>query len=184
MIIKSGCVLLRAIEERDFDILFRMVNSPEIEKMVGGFCLPVNEIQQKEWIKNFHNTEKQIRWMIELENGTVLGVIMLYSIDMKTGIAEVGYKTMANKEERMKGDVDYAMQGVLNYAFEELRLNCVFAHVLVDNASSKRFLLRNGFVEEGCLRQRVYQSGNYVDMKVFSILKKEYEDRKRASNNE
>lgn len=184
MIIKNGCVLLRAIEERDFDILFRMINSPEIEKAVGNFCLPINEMQQKEWIKNFHNTEKQIRWMIELENETVIGVIMLYNIDMKNGIAEVGYKTMVDKEMRMKGDVDFAMQGVLNYAFAELRLNCVFAHVLVDNIPSKRFLARNGFVEEGLLRQRVYQGGNYVDMNVFSILQKEYEAGKGESDNE
>lgn len=178
MIIKNECVLLRAIEERDFDILFRMINSPEIEKATGNFCLPINERQQREWIQNYHNTEKQIRWMIELDNGIVMGVIMLYNIDMKNGVAEVGYKTMVSKEQRIEGDIDYAMQGVLNYAFNELRLNCVFAHVLVHNIPSKRFLIRNGFVEEGLLRQRVYQEGAYVDMNSFSILQTEYKERK------
>lgn len=178
MNIKKGCVTLRAIEERDFEILFQMMNSPEIERAMGSFTLPVNEIQQKEWIRNYRNTEKQIRWMIELENGTVIGTIMLYNIDMKNGIAEIGYKTMADRKNRMQGDVDDAMQGVLNYAFAELRLNCVFAHVLVDNIPSKRFLLRNGFIEEGVLRQRVYQNGSYVDMNIFSILKSEYDSGK------
>ena len=174
MNIKKGCVLLRAIEERDFEILLRMLHSPEIEKAIGDFCLPVSEIQHKEWIKNYRNTEKQIRWMIELENGAVIGVIMLYGIDMKNGIAEVGYKTMTDKEKRMMGDVDCAMQGVLDYAFLELRLNCIFAQVVEYNSPSERYLLRNGFIKEGVLRQRVYQSGKYVDIKVFSILKDEY----------
>lgn len=174
MIINNGCVTLRAIEEKDLAILFEMINSPEIEKALGSFSLPVNVTQQREWIKNYANTEKQIRWMIELSNGVTIGVIMLYDIDMKNGTAEVGYKTLADKEKRIKGDMDDAMQGVLEYAFNELRLNCVVAHTLADNERSKRLLLRNGFVEEGVLRQRVYQSGNYMDMEVLSILESEY----------
>lgn len=179
MIIKFGCVTLRAIEEKDSDLLFRMINSPEMEKALGSFSLPVNEVQQREWIDNYRNTEKQIRLMIELENGTTIGVIMLYDIDMKNGTAEVGYKTMADKEMRIKGDIDDALQGILSYAFEELRLNCVVAHALADNVRSERLLTRNGFVQEGLLRQRVYQSGSYADMKVFSILQSEFEKGKR-----
>lgn len=174
MIIKFGCVTLRAIEERDFDILFKMINSPEIEWALGSFSLPVNETQQREWIKNYANSARQIRWMMELSNGAVIGVIMLYDIDMKNGTAEVGYKTLADKEVRIKGDIDDAMQGVLDYAFNELRLNCVVAHTLTDNERSKRFLVRNGFVTEGILRQRVYQNGAYADMEVLSILQSEY----------
>jgi len=174
MIIKNGCVILRAIEEKDADLLFQMINSPEIEKALGSFSLPVNETQQREWIGKYRNTEKQIRWMIELENGITIGVIMLYDIDMKNGTAEVGYKTMADKEARIKGDMDDAMQGVLKYAFEELRLNCVVAHTLADNIRSERLLERNGFAQEGVLRQRVYQSGTYVDMKAFSVLAGEF----------
>ena len=179
MIIKNGCITLRAIEEKDFDILFQMINSPEIEKALGSFSLPVNESQQREWIEKYRNTEKQIRLMIELENGSVIGVIMLYDIDMKNGTAEVGYKTMADKGIRMQGDIDDALQGMLNYAFKELRLNCVIAHTLSDNVPSEKLLVRNGFVQEGLLRQRIYQSGCYVDMKVFSLLENEFDLEKR-----
>lgn len=178
MIIKHGCVTLRAIEERDSDLLFQMINSPEIEKALGSFSLPVNEAQQREWIVNYRNSERQIRWMIELENGAVIGVIMLYDIDMKNGTAEVGYKIMTDMEGRLPGDMDDTMQGVLQYAFEELRLNCIVAHTLESNMRSERLLERNGFVRESVLRQRIYQSGKYVDMKVFSILRSEFESRK------
>ncbi len=179
MNIKNGCVTLRAMEEKDFDILFQMMNSPEIEKALGSFALPVNENQQREWIRSYRNTDKQIRLMIELENGAVIGVIMLYDIDMKNGTAEVGYKTMADKQVRIKGDMDAAMQGILGYAFEELRLNCVVAHTLTCNERSIKLLERNGFTQEGVLRQRVYQSGCYGDMRVYSILKSEFVIRER-----
>lgn len=175
MIIKNGCVTLRAIEKKDAALLLQMINSPEIEKALGSFSLPVSEAQQQEWVANYRNTEKQLRLMIELENGATVGVIMLYDIDMKNGTAEIGYKLLADREVRIKGDTDDAVQGVLQYAFRELRLNCVTAHTLADNIKSERLLKRNGFTEEGLLRQRVYQGGSYVDMKAFSILKGEFE---------
>ena len=175
MNIQNGCVILRAIEKKDFGILFQMINSPELEKALGSFTLPVNEEQQKEWMENYRNTDKQIRFMIDLTNGTTIGTIMLYHIDMKNGTAEIGYKTGVEKERRMPGDMDAAMQGILRYGFGELRLNCIEARVLADNGPSERYLMRNGFLCEGVLRQRVYQSNHYEDMKVFSILKEEYE---------
>lgn len=175
MIIKNGCLKLRAIESKDAQLLLQMMNSPEIERAIGSFSLPISESQQREWTEKYRNTEKQIRWMIELDNGHTIGVIMLFDIDMKNGTAEVGYKTMADKEVRIKGDMDDAMQGVLGYAFKELRLNCVHAHALADNERSEKLLVRNGFAQEGVLRQRIYQSGKYVDMKVFSVLRSDFE---------
>ncbi len=172
--IQKDCVILRAMEERDFDLLFRMINSPEIEKALGSFTLPVNENRQREWMKNYRDTREQIRWMIELVNGVTIGVIMLYDIDMKNGTAEVGYKLMAERENRMPGDIDTALQAVLEYGFLELRLHCIYAHSLSDNLPSERLLLRNGFQKEGTERQRIYQGGTYVDRNVYSILSEEF----------
>lgn len=175
MVIKNGCVTLRAIEERDFDLLFEMINSPEIEKALGNFSLPVNERQQREWMQNYRNTEEQIRLMIELSNGHTIGVIMLYDIDMKNGTAEVGYKISAPREDRMQGDMLEALKAMLNYAFFELRLGCVAARVLEGNSASEKLLRRAHFSQEGTLRHRVYQNGRYYDVCSFSVLKSEYE---------
>lgn len=172
--IKKDCVILRAMEDRDFELLYKMINSPEIEKALGGLNLPVNESGQREWMKNYRDSQKQIRWMIELVNGVTIGLIMLYDIDMKNGTAEVGYKLMAEREDRMQGDIDIALQAVLEYGFMELRLHCIVAHTLCSNEKSERLLLRNGFLVEGTERQRVYQSGSFADRKVLSILREEF----------
>lgn len=175
MLIKNGCVTLRAIEERDFDLLFAMMNDPGIEKSLGNFSLPVSEGQQREWMRTFRNTEEQVRLMIELSNGRTIGVIMLYDIDMKNGTAEVGYKVGVPREDRMPGDMAQALKAMLDYAFYELRLNCVAARALEGNEASGKLLERAHFRKEGILRQRVYQSGGYCDMGTFSLLKSEHE---------
>lgn len=183
MVIKNGCVTLRAIEERDFDLLFEMINSPEIEKALGNFSLPVNERQQREWMQNYRNTEEQIRLMIELSNGHTIGVIMLYDIDMKNGTAEVGYKISSPRENRMQGDMLEALKAMLNYAFFELRLGCVTARVLEGNKASETLLKQAHFAQEGILRHRVYQSGRYYDVCSFSVLKSEYETAESVNPN-
>lgn len=176
MIIQNGCVTLRAMEDRDFDLLFGMINSPEIEKALGNFSLPVSEKQQREWMQGYKNTKEQIRLMIELQNGHTIGVIMLYDIDMKNGTAEVGYKINAPKEQRMHGDMTDAIKGMLIYAFEELRLNCVVARAIEGNEASERLLGKTHFKKEGVLRSRVYQSGIYYNVGSFSVLRDEFKE--------
>lgn len=174
MVIQNGCVTLRAIEEYDFQILYDMMQSPKIERSMGHCTAPISEKQQREWMANYKNSDEQIRLMIELENGKTIGTIMLFDIDMQNGVAEVGYKLMADKADRMTGDMADAMNGMLNYAFNTLRLNCVVARTLTENEKSERVLTNAGFSYEGTLRARVFQDGEYLDMKTFSILKSEF----------
>ncbi len=41
MNIEYGCVKLRAIEKKDFDLLFYLINSPEIESKTVGWHFPI-----------------------------------------------------------------------------------------------------------------------------------------------
>jgi len=174
MVIKSGCVTLRAIEDRDFELLYRMMQSPEIERAMGHCTLPISENQHREWMKNYRNSDEQIRLMIELENGKTIGVIMLFDINLKNGTAELGHKIDAPLEDRIKGDIKDAVNGMLGYAFNHLRLNCVYARTVGANVFAEKVLRKCKFVEEGTLRQRVYQDGEYLDMHSFSVLRNDF----------
>lgn len=181
MILENGCVKLRAIEERDFDILYNMLQSPEIEKAMGHCTVPISPEQQKDWMSKYRNTDTQIRLMIELQNGNTIGVVMLFDIDRNNGTAEMGYKILAEKSERIKGDIDCALNILLEYAFDFLRLNCIYSRTLVNNIPSEKLLDRLGFSIEGTLKQRIYQEGKYYDMHSFSMVKSQYDDKKSWS---
>jgi len=177
MILENGCVKLRAIEERDFDILYNMLQSPEIEKAMGHCTMPISPEQQKEWMSRYRNSESQIRLMIELENGKTIGVIMLYDIDTQNGTAELGHKIMASLEDRIRGDIECAVKTMLTYAFDYLRLNCIYCRTLDGNVFAEKLLKKVGFEMEGVLRQRIYQEGKYMDMHSFSLLKEDFYDK-------
>ena len=174
MIIKHGCATLRAIEEKDFDLLFETINSPEIENQTGGWNLPVSTHEQKQWMLSHRNTEKSIRLMIELENGHTIGMVTLSNIDWKNRVAFIHYKVRNSLEGRIKGDMQDAVIGMLGYAFMELGMNCIEGSIMCSNTFSRKLAKKVGFTEDGILRQRIYKNGKYHDKVEISILRDEY----------
>lgn len=174
MIIKNGCATLRAIEKTDFELLLYLINAPEIEEMIGGWALPVSRTAQEKWIESYSNTEKNIKLMIELTNGKTIGMMMLSNIDWKNRTALLEYKTAAPVEDRIKGDMLDAINGMLDYAFGELGMNCVTATIQEENKFSLKLCKKAGFIEEGILRERIYKRGVYRNQIELSILRNEF----------
>lgn len=180
MVIQNGCVTLRAVEESDFDLLFYFINAPEIESMTEGFHLPISSSEQMKWMQNYSNTMSDIRLMIELNNGNTIGMIMLNDIDLVNGTASISYKISAAPQDRIKGDMRDAIEGMLNFAFNELRLNCVISAILDYNVFSLKLVRKMHFTQEGVLRKRIYKNGEFHDQIVFSILRSEFEEYKNT----
>lgn len=174
MIIKHGCVILRAIEEKDFELLFSMINSPEIDLQTGAVRIPVSEAEQHEWIKSYRNSDQCIRLIIEVASGDSIGMITLNNIDWRNRTAFLHYKIDPDAKGRVKGDVFDAVCGVLSYAFLQMGLNCIEGTILTDNIFSRKLAKKVGFIEEGIMRQRLYFNGRYHDQISISILRSEF----------
>lgn len=172
MFIKGEKVLLRAIELSDADILRDMINDEEIERMMWGYSFPVAKHQQVRWIENLSGEKSTFRAMIDVD-GVTVGTAILSDIDMRSGTAEIHIK-LAKASERGKGYGTDAVSALLRYAFNELRLNCIYCRVKEDNIASQKMFEKCGFVKEGCLRARVYRQGRYYDFYEYSVLKSEY----------
>lgn len=174
MIIRYGCATLRPIEEKDFDLLFSMINDPEIEDMTVGWNWPVSRGQQWEFIRNFKNDEQSMRLMIELTNGETIGLMAVNDIDWKNRTASIGYKVQASVECRIRGDLFDALVGIYNYLFNELGLNCVYGAYLEDNSFSRKSGKKLPIKEEGILRQRIFKRGKYHNLVSTSLLRDEF----------
>ena len=68
-----------------------------------------------------------------------------------------------------------AMIGFLNYAFNELNLNCIYGTVLEYNYLSRKLAKRCGLKEEGVLRNRIYKGGKYHNLIANSIIKEDFD---------
>lgn len=167
-------IILRAIEEKDNEMLLNLMNDAETEKMLGGSSWPVSSLEQKKWFESYKKSDNLLRCIVaEKETDEALGTVILSDIDQKNGTAQMHIK-MDKNIGRGKGFASDAVKTLVSYAFDEMRLNCIYAEILSYNELSRKLFEKSGFSKEGTLRSRVYKNGMYCDLYVYSMLKADW----------
>ena len=163
-------IVLRALEPSDCALLLEMINDPETEKMLGGSSFPVSEAAQAKWIADQQGKNDVLRCIAadQADPAKGVGTVILSDIDRKNGVAQVHIKLAADC--RGKGYGTDALKTVVDYAFRQMRLHCVYAHVLDYNDASQKLFEKCGFRKEGRLRARAYKDGAYVDAISYSVV--------------
>lgn len=106
--------------------------------------------------------------------GQFAGLVDLHEIDAKNNKSSIGY--WLDKDFYGKGIMTKSVQVLLEYAFEELNINRVEIQAAVENTKSQAVAERLGFKFEGTARAGNWMGGElYNDMKVYSLLKKEWD---------
>ncbi len=106
----------------------------------------------------------------------VIGTIGLMWMQGDSRSAEIGYSL--GRAWWNRGLMTEAVQAILAFCFDTLRLNRVEAQHETDNPASGAVMRHAGMRREGLLRQRVYNKGRYVDVELYAILRAEYEAQK------
>lgn len=169
-------IVLRAISESDAPLLLKMMNDPETEKMLGGVSFPISMVAQQNWIRRQMENSSVLRCIIadRTNEETGLGTVILSDIDQKNGSAQVHIK-LGVENCRGKGYGTDAVKTIVKYAFEEMRLHCIYADVLEYNIASQKLFEKCGFHKDGLLRGRVYKGGNYINVVTYSCLEEDFE---------
>lgn len=176
MELKGKLVTLRAVEERDLEMLRELTNDPDFEKMIVGWSFPVSKSAQQQWFSKLENGLSRIRYTIETEEDGAVGMIGLRDIDWKNGSAYGLGMRIAKKEIRTKGLATDAWMTLMRYAFEELRLNRVNGSAIEYNKASLRVCEKVGFKIEGVQREAVFKNGKYWNVITMACLKSDYEE--------
>ena len=170
MLIYGEKIVLRAVEKADNTMLLSLINDPDTEMMLGGSSWPVSESDQLKWFEHQEHSRDVLRCIVALQNdGRALGTIILSDIDQKNATGHIHIK-MLKDGGRGRGYGTDAVKTMVRYAFEELRLNCIYANILAYNDEPIKRFERCRFKKDGVLRQRVYKKGKFVDMLAYSIL--------------
>ena len=173
MNIQGKNVVLRAISMKDANLLIELINDAETEKMLGGSSFPVSLEGQEKWIAAQTGRTDVLRCIVALkENEEGIGTVILSDIDTKNGVAQVHIK-MDKQRGRGKGYGSDALNAIANYAFDEMRLNCIYADVLEYNTVSQKLFEKCGFHRDGVLRSRVFKGGRYINVVSYSRLKED-----------
>jgi len=109
---------------------------------------------------------------IETLDGKYVGVFNLNGINERNGTFSIGMQITRN--ERGKGYGTAAMRILLDYAFNERRLNKFNVSVIDGNIASATMLKKLGCKQEGVRRQVIYMNGKYHDEIFYGMLKSEF----------
>lgn len=88
--------------------------------------------------------------------------------DDRARVAGLGYYVLPQYQGR--GYASEAAGLLAAYAFDELNVRRLEAHVLDGNPASVRVLEKLGFTEEGRKRDAYYKQGEYRDVLVYGLL--------------
>lgn len=118
--------------------------------------------------------EKHIRLGIFLNNDdTVIGDVALQDIDWKNRSCSIGLG-ITKKEFRSKGYGTEAVIIMLEYGFNNIGLERIFANTLEQNKGAQKALEKSGFILEGRERKAVYFAGQRWDRLNYAILREDF----------
>ncbi len=172
-ILSTERLLLRAITTDDANEIFFLRSDKEVLKYLDKE--PAKSIDEaKEFIERIKKDQANndgILWGItQKDNHLIIGTIGFWRMQKEHYRSEVGY--VLHPSYQGKGIMNEAMQAVLNYGFETMKLHSVEANVNPSNAASIKLLEKNWFVKEGYFRENYYYDGKFLDSAIYSLLAK------------
>lgn len=172
-------VHLRTLVPRDLDLLAAWVDDPFLERMVGSeFLNSYKHVWDKSpaFYEAVLTDPTQVVLVVEANQrwDRPVGVVRLFNIHLLEGYAFLE-TIIADPRAMKRGFGIEAGKLVSYYGVDVLGLRRIEAKVYEYNVLSMNSLRRNGFRQEGVLRQAGFDGERYWDLVIFGILRDEIE---------
>src|ERR671923_359179 len=172
-------VYLRTFTPNDLVWLGEWVEDAYLERMVGSEFL---HAFKHDWDKGpgFHEAvmhdPTQVVLIVEAYRGWTkpIGVVRLFNIHLLEGYAFLE-TIITDRRAIRRGYGVEAGKLISYYGVDVLGIRRIEAKVYAYNVLSMNSLRRNGFRQEGVLRQAGFDGTRYWDLVIFGILKEEIE---------
>lgn len=167
-------VYLSPFSVEDLDELVEHLNDEEIYRNSLVVPQPYTRKDAHEWLY-FVNTSDDIHFAVRKQGGSLIGGIGFQtpaSAHLQHQ-ADVGY--WLTKSWRGKGLMPEVLRVVCRFGFEEKGHERITAHIFVRNRASERVLEKAGFTCEATLKKFYKKDGQFIDGKLYRLLREEFE---------
>ena len=173
-------LILRKMRLEDAEDLFEYTSDPEVAKYVTWE--PHKSIEDSINFLNSvltkYNKKEVSEWgIVYKENNKLIGTCGYGLWVPKHSLAEIAYAM--GREYWGKGLMTEAIKEVIRFGFEKMDLNKIYARCFVENIGSYKVLEKAGMKFEGILREQMFIKGRFRDLKLYSILRREYDVQER-----
>jgi ribosomal-protein-alanine N-acetyltransferase len=170
-ILNSDRLSFIEIKQEHLTDLFKLFGDSNVTKYYNLKTFETEQDGQKfiDWYQKRFIEKLAIRWGIALKgNNNIIGTIGFNNFT-NNHRANIGYDLQT--EYWNKGYVTEALKTIIDFGFNQLKINRIEAEVMIGNLASERILDKLGFAKEGVLRQWLYWNNKHYDMTMYSLLK-------------
>ncbi|MBY0123454.1 GNAT family N-acetyltransferase [Bacillus sp. S/N-304-OC-R1] len=167
--LENEMISLKTIEEDDIQFIQKWHNDYEVTKntTLTSF-FPRNLEEEKKWY----------------ERKLVDPTSRVFLIEYKNNRSKVGFVSFSNLDYRNQkvllsiviGEIEYRGKGIATQAIKlleellkvEFNIRKITVQVLAFNQPSLTLFKRNGYIEEGVLKEEIYRDGKFHDLLLLS----------------
>lgn len=179
-VLETADLILRKPSRKDAEDVYRYASDPEVARYV--LWNPHRSIAETRLF--LRDLIRRVRaglpssWVVTLRgSGTVIGTMGFVWYSSADRSAELGYSF--SREYWNRGYATQALQAVVDAVFTSLPLNRLEAQHDLRNPASGRVMQKCGFRQEGVLRSRILNKGEFVDVALYALLRSEWESLQR-----
>jgi len=176
--LETSRLRLRIFDKSDVEVLQQVANDRLIADTMISVPHPFTREHAEVWVDRAeieYNSGNGYHFGIfERQMDQLLGYVTLRSIELEHRQAELSFWIAPGFWGN--GFASEACGKIIDFAFQMLGLNRIYAHHMVRNPSSGAVLHKLGFKKEGLLRQRVIKWGLYEDVVLQALIKMDYDN--------
>ena len=171
-------IKLKEISLEDVNSIYEIINS---EREYLREWLPFvdetrNILYTRTFVENYLDSDRKDLTFCVLYQNKMVGLVGMKDTDSTNRKTEIGY--WLSETYQHLGIITKSCRTLINYIFEELRINRIQLTAANENSKSQRVAMRLGFQREGIQREGELHSRGFVDLVVYGLLKTDWSSAK------
>lgn len=170
-VLETERLILRRIILEDAADYFEMRNNVDAMKYISQpIQKSIEETAEKILrVNEMISFNEGIGWAVCLKtNNKMIGTVSFHKLLKEHYRAELGY--MLNPKLWRQGITTEAVQCIIDFGFNQLKLHSIEAHIDPENKGSEKLLQRCNFLREAYFKENYYFNGKFLDTAVYSLI--------------
>ena len=162
---------------------FQPSDADTVHRLAG-----VKEVAAGTWLPQPSDLEAAAKWIAQQQESFAAGNAITFAIVLIEEEQLIGSIGMEIAREHQLARLSYwlgthywnqgycteAVRAVLDYGFTRLSLHRIYAPHFHNNPASGRVLRKVGMTYEGRMREHYIRFGQFVDVEIYGMLRKEF----------
>ena len=160
-------ITLRAIEPEDLDLLYRIENDVRLWN-VGTSNVPYSRYVLHDYVAHVTNdiyADRQVRMMIENEEGKAVGIADLVNFDPANRRAELGLIIL--NDFRRQGYAMATLEQIHDYVRRIRHLHQIYVYIDERNEASLSLFRKVDYIESAHIHDWLFDGEQYHDALLF-----------------